>query len=39
MNKKDVEEKSTTSKPASSKAAEVIVNDTVAVAVSGTPSL
>ena len=39
MNKKAEEEKSTTSKPASPKTAKVILNDTVGVAVTGTPSL
>jgi integrase len=39
MNKKEEEEKSTTSKPASPKTAKVILNNTVAVVVSGTPSL
>ncbi|HET6142535.1 MAG TPA: site-specific integrase [Candidatus Acidoferrales bacterium] len=38
MNKKEEEEKSTTSKPASPKTASVILNDTVAVVVTGTPS-
>ncbi len=39
MNKEDDDEKSATSKPASSKTAEVILNDTVAAVVSGTPPL
>jgi hypothetical protein len=39
MSKKAEEEKSTTSKPASSKTAKVILNDTDAVVVTGTPSL
>jgi Phage integrase family len=39
MNKKEEEEKSTTSKPTSPNTANVILNDTVAVVVSGTPSL
>lgn len=38
MNKKEKEEKSTTSKPASPKTAWVILNDTDAVVVAGTPS-
>jgi hypothetical protein len=39
MNKKGKEGKSTTSKPASPKAARVILNDTDAVVVTGTPSV
>ncbi len=38
MNKKEEEEKPTTSKPASPKTAKVILNDTDAVVVTGTPS-
>jgi site-specific recombinase XerD len=38
MNKKEEEEKSTASKPASPKTAKVILNDTDAVRVTGTPS-
>jgi hypothetical protein len=38
MNKKEEEEKSTRRKPASPKTADVILNDTVAVVVAGTPS-
>jgi len=38
MNKKEEEEKSTTRKPASPKTANVVLNDTVAVVVTGTPS-
>ncbi len=38
MNKKDEEEKSTMSKPASPKTAKVILNDADAVVVTGTPS-
>jgi integrase len=39
MNRKEEEEKSTTSKPASPKTAKFVLNDTVAVVVTGTPSL
>jgi integrase len=38
MNRKDEEEKSTTSKPTSSKTAKVPLNDTDAIVVTGTPS-